>query len=149
MLYRGTYEGGCFCGTRRCAFTDVVDAGYCHCLICRRSSGAPIIAWVNTPRAGFRASGGKPRFVVTSAEFRRACCPDCGTIMWTESIDAQRWDMISVHHGTIDRALDIEPSIHLCHADRLPWLRIDDRLPRVDGNTLAHPGQRNDPRWQE
>ncbi len=60
--------------------------------------------------------------------------------MWTESIDAQRWDMISVHLGTIDRAPDIEPSIHLCHADRLP---------RVNGNTLPHPGQRNDPRWQE
>jgi hypothetical protein len=56
--------------------------------------------------------------------------------------------MVSVHHGTIDRAAEIEPAVHLCHADRLPWFRIDDALPRVDGNTLSHPGERGDPRWR-
>jgi hypothetical protein len=54
MLYRGTCEGGCFCCAIRYAFLDVFDAGYCHCSICRRTSGAPVIAWVNTPRASFR-----------------------------------------------------------------------------------------------
>ena len=54
MLYRGTYQGGCFCGAIRYAFLDVFVAGYCHCSICRRMSGAPVIAWVNTPRASFR-----------------------------------------------------------------------------------------------
>jgi hypothetical protein len=147
MLYRGHYEGGCFCGAVRYAFDDVFDAGYCHCSICRRTTGAPLIAWANTPRAGFRVLRGAPRHVATSAEFRRAFCADCGTIMWTESVDPARWDMVSVHHGTIDRAAQIEPAVHLCHADRLAWLRIDDALPRVDGSTVPHPGSRGDPRW--
>ena len=149
MLYRGTYEGGCFCGAIRYAFTDVFDAGYCHCSICRRTSGAPVIAFVNTPRSGFRVLQGTPRFVATSAEFRRAFCEHCGTLMWTESIDPARWDMVSVHHGSIDRAAKIEPAVHLCHVDRLPWFRIDDALPRLDNASPPHPARRGDPRWRE
>ncbi len=149
MLHRGDYEGGCFCGAVRYAFTDVFDAGYCHCSICRRTTGAPAIAWVNTPRAGFRLLRGAPRYVATSAEFRRAFCADCGTLMWTESSDPARWDMVSVHHGTIDRAAAIEPAIHLCHADRLASFRIDDALPRVEGDAAPHPASRGDWRWRE
>ncbi len=148
MLYRGTYEGGSLCGAARYAFADVFDCGYCHCSICRRTSGAPVIAWVNAPRAAFRVLQGSPRLVVTSTEFQRAFCDQCGTLMWTESIDPARWHRVSVHHGTIDRAAEIEPVVHICHADRLPWLRIDDALPRGEGSTLSHPGQRGDPRWQ-
>lgn len=149
MLYHGTYEGGCFCGAIRYAFTDVFDAGYCHCSICRRSTGAPAIAFVNSPRAGFRVLRGGARFVATSPEFQRAFCERCGTLMWTESIDPARWDMVSVHHGTLDRAAEIEPAMHICHADRLTWFRIDDSLPRFDDASPPHPGERGDLRWQE
>ena len=70
--------------------------------------------------------------------------------MWTESIEQPpHWDMVSVHHGTIDRAAEIEPAIHLCFSDRLPWLRIDDQLPTVEANILPHPRKRMDPRWSE
>ena len=149
MLYRGDYDGGCFCGAVRYRFTDVFDAGYCYCSICRRMSGAPVIAWVNTPRAGFALTRGSVRFVASSNDFKRSFCAECATQMWTESIEQARWNMISVHHGTIDRADEIAPAVHLCFADRLPWLRIDDRLPTVEGDTLPHPGQRDDPRWSD
>jgi hypothetical protein len=149
MLYRGEFEGGCFCRAIRYRFVDVFDAGYCHCSICRRMSGAPVIAWVNTPRANFELTHGEVRFVASSERFRRSFCGECATQMWTESIERQQWDMVSVHHGTIDRAIEIEPAIHLCFADRLPWLRLDDRLPTVEGNTLPHPRKRGDARWSD
>lgn len=149
VLYRGAFAGGCFCGAVRYAFDDVFDAGYCHCGICRRSSGAALMAWANTPRGGFRITRGAPRFIPTSAEFRRAFCADCGTVMWSESIDPARWAYVSVHHGTIDGGERIEPAIHICDADRLPWLRIDDRLPRSPDGDVPHPGRRGDPRWRD
>lgn len=149
MLYRGDFQGGCFCGAVRYAFSDVFDAGYCHCSICRRTTGAPVIAWANTPRTSFRVTQGAPRFVATSSEFRRAFCAACGTLMWSESIDAGRWDLVSVHHGTIDHAERIEPAVHICHADRLAWFRIDDALPRFDTARADHPGRRGDARWRE
>ena len=148
MLYRGDYQGGCFCGAIRYRFKNVFDAGYCHCSICRRTSGAPVYAYVNTPRVSFALLRGAPRFVATSVEFQRAFCADCGTLMWSESIDAARWNMVSVHHGTLDRAAEVEPAIHICHADRLPWLRIDDALPRADTAQVPSPRERGDPRWR-
>jgi hypothetical protein len=149
MLYGGDDEGGSFCGGVRYTLTDVFDAGCCHCPLCRRTSGAPAMAWVNTPRAGCRLLRGTPRFAATSGEFRRAFCTDCGTLMWTERIDPARWDMVAVRHGTIDRAAAIEPAIRLCHTGRLAWFRIDDALPRVEDDALPHPAGRGDPRWRE
>jgi hypothetical protein len=132
MLYRGSFDGGCFCGAVRYRFADVFDAGYCHCTLCRRSSGAALMAFANTPASGFHVMAGTPRFVATSAEFERAFCGGCGTVMFTRSIDPARWDMVSVHLGTIDHGALIEPAMHLCHADRLPWLHVADALPRFD-----------------
>jgi hypothetical protein len=149
MLYRGDFTGGCFCGAVRYRFTDVFDAGYCHCSICRRTTGAPAIAFANTPRAGFALTAGAPRFMQSSAEFQRAFCPACGTIMWTESCDPARWEYVSVHHGTIDDCERIAPAIHICHDDRLPWHRIEDALPRVGDGPVPDPARRGEPRWQE
>jgi len=142
MLYRGDYEGGCFCGAVRYATSDFTDAGYCHCSICRRVTGAPVLGWANTPRANFRLLRGQPRFVATSAEFHRAFCGDCGTLVWSESIDPARWDQVSLHHGTLDRAAEVMPSVHIFHGDRLPWFEIDDQLPRYDDSAIPGPEER-------
>ena len=149
MLYRGSFDGGCFCGAVRYRFTDVYDAGYCHCSICRRSSGAALMAYCNTPRAGFELLRGAPRFVATSEAFERAFCADCGTVMWSRSIDPARWKCVSVHLGTLDRAAEVEPAVHICHADRLPWLRVADDLPRFDDASPPDPGRLGDPRRTE
>ena len=106
------------------------------------------MAFANTPRPGFTVLQGEPRWVATSAEFERAFCAGCGTVMWTRSIEPARWDMVSVHLGAVDRAAEIEPSMHICHADRLPWLHVDDTLPRFDDAQVPHPAQRGDPRWR-
>jgi hypothetical protein len=149
MLYRGRFEGGCFCGAVRYAFTDVFDAGYCHCSICRRSSGGALMSFANTPAAGFAVTQGTPRVFASSAEFERAFCAECGTVMFTRSIDPARWDMVSVHQGTLDAPERIEPAMHICHADRLPWLHVHDALPRYDDARVPHPATRGDPRWTD
>jgi hypothetical protein len=48
-------KGGCFCGDIR------YEAGgkpfyrtNCHCSICRRTTGAPFVAWFSVPRSEFR-----------------------------------------------------------------------------------------------
>lgn len=149
MLYRGSFDGGCFCGAIRFRFGDVFDTGYCHCSICRRSSGAALMAFANTPRDAFEITKGTPRWFCSSVEFERAFCGDCGSVMFTRSVDPARWDMVSVHLGSIDRAAKIAPAMHICHADRLPWLHVDDALPRFDTARAPHPSQRGEPRWQD
>jgi len=148
MQVRGTFAGGCFCGAVRFAFDDVYEAGYCHCAICRRSSGAVLMAFANTPAAGFRVTAGVPRFVATSAEFERGFCADCGTVMFTRSIVPARWDKVSVHLGAVERAAGIAPAMHICHADRLPWLHLADALPRFDDASPPPPPARGAPgKW--
>ena len=142
MLHEGPFEGGCFCGAIRYRFIDVFDAGYCHCSICRRTTGAPMIAWVNTPAGGFAITRGAPRMMESSERFERAFCGDCGTILYTQARLAGTWEYVSVHHGTIDDCERIRPAIHICYADRLSWLDVRDDLPRVDDNTLTHPDKR-------
>jgi hypothetical protein len=149
MLYRGRFAGGCFCGAIRYAFTDVFDAGYCHCSICRRSSGAALMSFANTPAAGFALTRGAPRFFASSPEFERGFCPDCGTVMFTRSIDPARWNMVSVHQGTLEAPEQLAPAMHICISDRLPWLHVQDTLPRFDDARPSHPATRGDPRWTE
>ena len=46
--------GGCFCGfVRYRADGAPFDETNCHCTICRRTSGAPFVAWFSVARADF------------------------------------------------------------------------------------------------
>jgi hypothetical protein len=45
--------GGCPCDTVRFEITEVFDAGYCHCNRYRKTTGAPVFAFVFVPRAAF------------------------------------------------------------------------------------------------
>lgn len=128
-------EGGCFCGALRYRGMGLEAAGYCHCSLCRRTSGAPALAWANTPRQSFVITAGAPRFVRTSEQFQRAFCPDCGTICWSESVAPQDWALVSIHHGTLDRPHEVLPQVHICFGDRLPWFDVRDDLPRKDGSS--------------
>ena len=39
------HVGGCLCGTIRYRLmSEPVDPGYCHCRMCQRFSGAPVMA---------------------------------------------------------------------------------------------------------
>lgn len=44
-----TYEGGCRCGAIRYRITgEPLSAGFCHCRMCQRAAGAPVVAWVGS-----------------------------------------------------------------------------------------------------
>ena len=46
--------GGCFCGAVRYRVAgEPIDAGYCHCRMCQRSVGAPVVAWGSWHAAAF------------------------------------------------------------------------------------------------
>ncbi|MCA9573437.1 MAG: GFA family protein, partial [Myxococcales bacterium] len=48
-----THVGHCQCGGVTVTLSaEPVDACYCHCSICRRSTGAPLIAVVVMPEGG-------------------------------------------------------------------------------------------------
>jgi len=123
-----TFYGGCLCGQLRYEARDPIDAGYCHCRLCQRSSGAPVLAWASFPTARFSFERGEPRSYRSSLAGLREFCASCGTqIAFRGDATPTR---IDVNIATLDDPASIEPEYHIWIDSRMPWLHIDDDLPR-------------------
>ena len=121
--------GRCYCGrTQLVATARPQTVTYCHCSDCRRLSGAPVAAFAAfAPHlVTFTPSRG-PRKSFTKGVDRWFCL-DCGTQLCA-TYDYLP-DQIYLPLGLLDQAAELAPTGH-SHADSaLPWLHIDDDLPR-------------------
>ena len=120
--------GGCFCGRVRYeAGGAPYNATSCHCSMCRRTSGAPFMAWFSVPRSQFRLRGEPARFR-SSAKASRTFCPECGTQLTFELDGAG--DEIDVTTASLDEPDRVPPSDHTYTASRLDWVELADGLPQ-------------------
>lgn len=80
--------GGCLCEAVRYRITaDSVAALYCHCRMCLRAHGAPVVAWMTVPVAGFEVTAGAPAAYRSSEPAFRHFCGRCGTpLTWRERL---------------------------------------------------------------
>jgi len=136
-----THAGGCLCGAVRYRARSIFDAGYCHCSICQRIHGAPVLAWAAVPVQDFEVLCGTPRQYASSPTGRRFFCQDCGTQLWFAYAEGARF--VSVAITTLDRPEEVEPRVHIWAPDRLPWFNTRDDLPRFPNGRLPHPDKRN------
>ena len=137
-------SGGCLCGAVRfeVAAEGVFDAGYCHCSMCRRSTGAPVLAWALVRRDHFRITRGEPASFASSSACNRLFCRVCGGQVLYEAPNLP--DVMGVHVATLEEEVPdaLRPRLHMCTDDALSWLMIEDELPRFPSNQLTHPAQR-------
>ena len=119
--------GGCLCGTVRYDATGpACDVTHCHCLDCRRSSGAPFVTWASFRRSEFRFTSGQPRELRWAGRLR-SFCPQCGTpLTFLAGLDA---DDLDVTVCSFDEPAAVTPADHTWVEDRLPWIRLADDLP--------------------
>lgn len=126
----GQLSGRCYCGavTFRTPVKPLT-ASYCHCADCRRWTGAPAAAFACfAPNdVEFCPDLGASFSAVPGVE--RWACPTCASPL------AARFDylpdQIYIPIGLFDQAEAIAPKLH-SHADAaLPWLVIQDDLPRA------------------
>jgi hypothetical protein len=126
-------EGGCLCGALRFLVTaPALDTGYCHCRMCQKNSGAPVVAWATFPAASFSWTAGTPASYASSAGARREFCPNCGSYMAFRSEDAPR--EVSVNTASFDDPSAFPPRMHIYAESRIAWFRTADELP-------SHPRQ--------
>lgn len=124
-------EGGCLCGTVRYRIEgEAIDAAYCHCSLCRRASGAPVVAWITFPVEDFAYVAGTPRVFHSSARGQREFCAQCGTQLVYRQRDGAR--TVDVSMASLDDPQARAPEYHIFVADRLGWFGIGDDLPRYD-----------------
>lgn len=123
-----TWEGGCLCGAVRYrAEGEPLLSEYCHCGMCRRAAGAPVIVWADFPRERYALLRGQPAHFVSSPGARRGFCAQCGSTL-TFSFDGRPYLSLTV--ATLDEPERLAPRQHIFEADRLSWLQLGDDLPR-------------------
>ena len=105
-------DGGCLCGEVRYGVTGKAESSLiCHCVSCRRSTGAQSVAWLTFPSAGFSWLSGDPVEHRSSAEVRRTFCGRCGTSL-TYRHDGDP-DFIDVATATLDHPDEFPPTRHV------------------------------------
>ena len=125
-----TTLGGCLCGRLRYGLRGrPIDAGYCHCRICQRSSGAPAVAWVSFPAEAFQWTQGRPAVHRSSPSAGREFCARCGTQM-VFRLDGS--GTVDVNVASLDEPAAFPPEYHIWTASRIPWFQTADDLPRYE-----------------
>ena len=123
--------GGCACGAVRWAHDGpFIRHLICHCRDCQRATSSPFAAFVGT-RPEHVQWHGAPNHYQSSAQGVRGFCPDCGTRLYFRS---QRWPgELHIHAGTLDDPSLYAPDTHVCVAEMVDWITLDDAVPKRDG----------------
>ena len=121
--------GGCYCGAVRYAadgpgFSQTI----CHCVDCRRVSGAPCVAWFTMTNREYRITQGTAGRFQSSPGVTRTFCAACGTPLTYQHDD--RPGEIDVTTASLDDPEAAPPLDHTYAASRPSWMVIGDSLPR-------------------
>jgi hypothetical protein len=129
MTKVGEATGRCLCGAVELRLTGTpVSITYCHCESCRRATGSPAAVLVGFKLEQVAYPKEKPRHFASSAGRDRPFCPHCGSRIGFA--DERLAGRIYLHIGVLDQPERFAPTCHAFDAERLPWLQIDDDLPR-------------------
>ncbi|MBI4205623.1 MAG: GFA family protein [Betaproteobacteria bacterium] len=129
-------KGGCFCG--RIVY-EATGAPFhetnCHCSICRRTTGAPFVAWFTVSQSRFRFVRGEPTRFKSTSKGTRSFCPRCGTQLTFEHEDFA--DEIDVTTCSLDDPNGLPPRDHTRTSSRLSWIKLADQLPEYQESREA------------
>jgi hypothetical protein len=124
-------EGGCLCGEVRYRVAgEARTSAICHCVSCRRASGAQSVAWVVFPSEAFSFVSGDPAEYRSSSGVSRTFCATCGTSL-TYQHDGNP-DSIDVTTASLDLPDELPPTRHVWLEDKVSWESADDGLPRYE-----------------
>ncbi len=125
--------GGCLCGRVRYAVHRLPRALVdCHCIDCRRSSGAPYVSWGTVDRKYFEVQRGKLKSVAF-ARRHRCFAPCCGTpILFQTSATSPSLDFTL---ASLDAPAAFAPKKALWCEDHLPSTPLNAALPAFTRRT--------------
>ena len=123
------YTGGCLCGRIRYRATgNPMTPSHCHCELCRKSSGAPMVSWASFLTRDFSFVQGIPARFDSSPIALRQFCRDCGTQLTFQFHRSP--DSIDVTLGSLDDPGAIRPADHIWTKRQISWIQLSDDLPR-------------------
>lgn len=125
-------RGQCACGAIRYELaSEPFDAGYCHCKICQRTSGAPVMAYATVPFADYRVIQGMPALRRSSELAERSFCDACGTPLAMHA--SYQPNTIDFTVATLDDPDRVKPSFHIWIGSKIGWFDTSDGFSRHAG----------------
>jgi len=126
-----TRTGACFCGAVRYEITGpILNQTVCHCLGCKRSSGAGALPWITVKAADFKLRQGIlgevrsdkfPKATCDACGGVRTFCPKCGTPISFKGDG--RANEVDITVGSLDNLKDFSPTEDVFAEQRLPWIK--------------------------
>lgn len=125
------YNGQCMCGAVRYQLSGhPVAVALCHCNDCRRSAGAPAVAWAMFPEQALVVTQGQPKTFNSSGAAMRSFCPDCGTGLFYRNAENLP-GIVDIQSATLDDPDALPPTIQIQVAERLQWMSHVHELPEI------------------
>jgi hypothetical protein len=124
-------KGSCLCGgVRYEAEGPVMLMARCHCVQCRKASGAEFATNGSVEASSFRVIEGDELLAsyAWSPGQARFFCSRCGSPMFKR--DAAKPEQVRLRLGGIDSELDQKPSLHVFVSEKPKWSEICDSVPQ-------------------
>ena len=127
-------SGGCLCGDVRYEIRGApVHVFHCHCSMCRRAGGTAFQTWAGFGDDALTVTQGTAKSYESSSFAIRSFCGRCGGQLFYNYTGKQT-PKVWVTVGSLDRPESMSPERHLFEADRIPWVHMEDGLPRTEGD---------------
>lgn len=127
-----TRHGRCYCGAIQYQLTGEPTAvSVCHCSDCRRSAGAPLVAWAMFEEASLTLTKGTPKTINSSRSALRSFCADCGTGLFYRNATVLP-GKVDVQSATLDHPDELPPMVQIQTAERLAWMKRLHELPEFE-----------------
>ncbi len=126
-------EGSCLCGGVRYRARGPLQAmACCHCVECRKASGAEFAtnATIDTSRFELIEGEALLRGYESSPGTERVFCGRCGSPILKRS--GEKPETIRLRLGCLDTPLDQKPSVRVFLAEKASWTEILDDIPSFD-----------------
>jgi hypothetical protein len=119
--------GGCQCGAVRYQLTTAPDhVSVCHCRMCQKASGGPVMAFARVKKSDLRWTRGEPAAFLSSSVVERHFCSACGTPLTYNFIETGN---ISVTACSLDDPEAVRPALQYSVDRTLSWFPMISKLP--------------------
>jgi hypothetical protein len=123
-------RGGCLCGQLKFEYSPpALWCAHCHCTLCQRAHGAPLVTWVGVSAERFRLTREETlNWYHSSGDSERGFCAHCGSTLFFRS---ERWPgQVHIVRSNIADEIDIQPAAHVYWDSLAKWFDFEDELPR-------------------
>lgn len=127
-----SHKGGCHCGAVRYEVSgEPQHVSFCHCTDCRKSAGAPMVAWAAYPETRFKLLAGEVAEYVSAGGALRHFCPGCGSGIYYINAEVLP-GLVDIQVATLDNPEVLEPNCHVQVAERISWMKEAHNLPEFE-----------------